>query len=246
MDKKKSLLLAILITLLIVSNFFFFSTLSAPGKRTIVLARVIDGDTFADQNDIKYRLLNVNTPEKNQAFYLEAKNFLINFENQSIEIEILENDKYGRTLVRVYTPSYLNLELVKLGLAKKFLVDESEKKQFNHAEELAIQNEEGMWRKSQYSNCFSIKLDEKLELVTIKNSCKNLNIKNWIIADESRKEYIFPAISFNVITLHSSEGINNETDIFWNQKQNVWNNDKDTLYFYDNEGGLAYHKSYGY
>ncbi|MEM4271300.1 MAG: endonuclease, partial [Candidatus Pacearchaeota archaeon] len=68
----------------------------------------------------------------------------------------------------------------------------------------------------------------------------------FTIKDESRKIYTFKNITFSSINLHSTIGEDNSTDLFWNSKTDIWNNDRDTLYLFDNEGGIAHYEKYGY
>jgi len=246
MKKKHALILALLITLLIASNVYLVSLFDKPTKETATISRVIDGDTLETTEGERLRLININTPEKSEKGYEEAIQFIFFLENRTVEIEILGLDRYQRTLVRVFTPEYLNIEIVKRGLAKKFLVHESELSEFEEAEEFAIENSLGIWEHSVYFNCLNSKLDPEEEIATIINTCEDINFKNFIITDESRKRYKFPSINLGEVNLHSQEGKNNETDLFWNLKQNVWNNDRDTLYIFDAEGKIAHYESYGY
>ena len=151
-----------------------------------------------------------------------------------------------RTLGRIYVPEYVNLDIVKLGFASKFLVDEEELDEFNKAERDAIENSRGIWRKSDYYGCFKTEIDKKAEKVVIESRCGEMNIGNWQLKDESRKIYSFKNVSFFKIILHSTSGADNKTDIFWGSEQNVWNNDRDSLYLFDRVGGLSHYESYGY
>lgn len=245
MKQKYSFLLAFLITCLIASNAFIFSLINKPEKETVLISRVIDGDTIELQGGEKIRLVNINTPEKNQNSYKEATSFLKQFENQTVQIERLGSDKYSRTLARIFTPDYLNLEIVKNGLATKFLVSEGEEKTFAEAEESAIKEEKGIWKSSSYADCLEAEINPARELVFIKNNCPEINVKDWKVKDESRKEYNFKNIALGEVNLHSFSGKDNETDIFWNI-QEVWNNDKDSFYLFDSQGSLVYYKFYGY
>ena len=49
-----------------------------------------------------------------------------------------------------------------------------------------------------------------------------------------------------MITLHSGSGSDNSTDIFWNSRGDIWNNDRDSSYLFDSSGGIAQYESYGY
>lgn len=244
MNKKYALIFALLFTLLIAFDMFLIS--HQPKKlETIKIIRAIDGDTIEMENGEIIRFANINTPEKGSFGYEEAKNFLKAFENKSISIERLGNEKYGRVLARVYSPDYLNLEIIKEGLGNKFLVEEEEKEIFAEAEQEAIKLSAGLWKKSQYFGCFEAEVDAQQENVKIKNNCKNTNAEDWVIKDESRKKYKFASIALGEINLYSGKGEDNETDLFWNG-QDVWNNDRDTMYLFDKEGKMVLYYSYGY
>lgn len=246
MEKKHALLFALLITLIIAANFYFLTPELSPKKETAIIARVIDGDTLQLQDSRKIRLLNINAPEKYQPNSNLSANSLKEFQNQSVQIEILSMDKYDRFLARIYTPSYLNLEFVKQGLAAKFLVDESEIKEFSEAESRAIKAGIGIWKHSLYYGCFKSKIDEIQEKVILINNCNKINISSWVLKDESTKHYTFKELEFKEIMLHSNSGKNNATDLFWNSPTSIWNNDRDTLYLFDNQGNLVHYNSYGY
>jgi endonuclease YncB( thermonuclease family) len=243
MKSKYAFLISLLITLLIIFNFYFFK--SAEKTSTTLIERVIDGDTLETSSGI-IRLVNINTPEKNEIGYQEAKDYLVPLLNKTVEIEVLGTDKYKRTLAKIFTPDYVNLEIVKLGLGKTFLVQEDELKLFKEAEEHAIQNSLGLWQKSESYGCFTSQVNFKNEIVHLENSCPNINVKDWIMSDESRKRYKFSDVLLGRINIHTFQGEDNSTDFYWNLKQDVWNNDRDTLYLVDSEGKIVHYNSYGY
>ena len=246
MERKYALILSLLITGLIASNVYIISLAKNPAE-SIIVSRTIDGDTLELENGETVRLLNINTPEKNEDYYKEAADYLKQLENQTAVIKRQGKDKYSRTLARVYfNGKYINLEIIKQGLAKKFLVDESELKEFSDAEAEAVETEMGMWFHSETFNCLVSEINREDEIVTLMNSCPQINFQDWIITDESRKRYKFPSISFSIIKVYSGQGNDNSTSLFWNQKQSVWNNDVDTLYVFDKEGSLVHYHSYGY
>ncbi|MFH1425717.1 MAG: thermonuclease family protein [archaeon] len=248
MKPKPALLLSILITLLIASNIFIISHLQNPSTRTAVIERIIDGDTLQLKGGEIIRLENINTPEKNQPGYEEAKSFLKKFENTTIQVESTGLDKYKRTLAKIYTQdnSYINLEIISQGLANKYLVNDDEIKLFAEAEANAIKSQKGLWKKSSYSSCFSTQIFPKEEVVKIINYCPPINFNGWKLKDESRKKYNFPNIQINEINIHTKEGNDNETDLFQNQETEIWDNERDSLYLFDSENNLANHNSYGY
>lgn len=243
-----ALILAILLTGLIASNVYVFSQISSDmGERqTALVARVIDGDTLVLEDGRHIRLSNINSPEKDVSFSIQATSFLKSFENKSVELEILGIDKYSRSLARIYAPDYINLKLVSLGLASKFLVQEDELKLFSEAEETAISQSRGIWNKSIYFNCFSSEINQFDEIVILKNKCSDINLKDWQLKDESRKIYKFPDITIGEIKIHTENGNNNSTDLFWNSAVSVWNNDRDSLYLFDSQERIVHYEAYGY
>jgi endonuclease YncB( thermonuclease family) len=248
MQRKHASILALCLTILISNTIFLFSLSERDNLNSVIVSRVIDGDTFVTDSGEIIRLANINAPEKKSNLSLLSKAYLSSFINESIFLERIKIEKYGRTLGRIYTKNntYINLQLVNLGLASKFLVDESELSYFSRAEENAIENNKGIWNKSSFKDCIFIDIHEREEFVIIKNICSPIDFSGWVIKDESRKEYKFKNYINKVLILHSSSGNDNSTDLFWNEEKDIWNNDRDTLYLFDKENNLVFHKSYGY
>lgn len=249
MNRIHALTLALLLTLLIANTLFLFSTSNEDSNlREVIVGRVIDGDTFETDIGEVIRLANINSPEKSDNLPHYAFEYLSEFTNKTLMIDKIKVERYGRTLARIYDSrnNYINLEIVKKGFSSKFLVDESELKEFNKAENSAVDNAEGIWDISEFNRCLSGEIDEREEKVLILNSCTPIDMSGWMLKDESRKQYKFKIILNNGITLHSGTGNDSSTDIFWNSKENIWNNDRDTLYLFDKDKKIALHKSYGY
>ena len=95
-------------------------------KEEVFIEKVIDGDTF--ESDIgRIRLLGINTPERGKKYYDEAKNFLKEFENETVEVvrDREDSDRYGRKLRYIfYDERFLNVEILQEGLATSFLVED--------------------------------------------------------------------------------------------------------------------------
>ncbi len=245
MNKRKALFLSVVITLVIAGNWLFFNaSIIFPDREIVIVARVIDGDTIELKDGRTIRLLNINTPERGEFGAELAKEYLLAFENKSVEFEYAGVEKYGRILGRIFDESYLNLELVKLGYAHPFLVDDREIEIFKDAERKAFEKNEGIWKRSEYYGCIEAEIDEKEEKVEISDKC-DINFENWIIKDESTKRYKFSSFRANRFTLYSGEGENGENELFWGAG-NIWNNDQDSIFIRDDKGFLVYFDSYGY
>lgn len=242
MEKKHALFISLLVTLLIVGNYLFFYDFSSD-REIVVVERVVDGDTLKLEDGRTIRLLNVNAPEKNRPLSDLAFDYLRGFENESVELETAGNDKYERTLGRVYAGEYVNLALVKLGFAHSFLVEESEFKEFRKAEEESREKELGIWEKSEEHGCLKAEINKKDEYVAIDNLCGE--IEGWSVKDESTRDFVFPKIDSQKIVLFSEKGVSNEEELYWG-RGNVWNDDRDAIFVRDGDGFLVFYDSYGY
>ena len=246
MKKMISLLLALFLT---VGAFMVMQTIpqQTSSRESFVIARVIDGDTFQLNDGTTIRLLNINAPEKGVVGATLSKQLIEALKDQPLEGERIDVDKYQRVLAKVYALEYLNRELVKQGLASKFLVQEDELAAFAEAESDAIAHERGIWKHAPEFGCAEATVDAKAEQVLLHNRCSPFSLNNWTLKDESRKTYHFFNRSLGTsLTLHSTYGFDNASDIYWNYEQSVWNDDRDTLYLFDENGNIAATATYGY
>lgn len=240
MNRKASLLIAFLITSLIAGNFLFFTDKWIVRER-VEIVRVLDGDTVELSDGRHIRLLNINTPEKGLPYSNLAKEFLSNFTTVDLETDGL--DKYQRTLGRLYSGEhYLNLEIVRSGMAHTYLVLDSEARIFDSAENYAKQSEKNIWQKSEFSECLSVEINKYKEYVDIADSC-DVNFNGWTLKDESTKTYKFRKDLGEAFRLYSVEGNDEESKLYWG-KEKIWNDDHDEIFIRDNNGLLVYHYAY--
>src|SRR3989344_4567102 len=226
MNKKASFILSLLLTALIAGNYIFFAD-SGVIREKVDITRVLDGDTVELSDGRKIRLLNINTPERGFAYSEVGKEFLSGFD--SVELETKGLDKYGRTLGRLYfQDEYLNLEIVKEGMAHSYLVSDSEDRLFENAEKFARENEKNIWKKSEFYGCIDVEINKYDEYLKIYDSC-NLNLESWTIKDESTKSYKFKSDMGEKFTLYSAKGTDNEKEIHWG-RENIWNDDHDEIF----------------
>ena len=92
---------------------------------------VVDGDTIDVEGVGRIRLVGVNTPEKGQPGYQEAKDFMKNMcLDKTVDLDIDDEkpyDKYDRVLAVVYVDGVnLNMELLKRGYAEVMFIPPSE------------------------------------------------------------------------------------------------------------------------
>lgn len=91
-----------------------------------IVTHIVDGDTL-DINDNRIRLSLVNTPERGQKGYMEAKKFVQDIcLNKKAQVDIDDGqrrgDRYGRDIGIVYCDGInINEELIDKNLAKIYL-----------------------------------------------------------------------------------------------------------------------------
>lgn len=103
----------------------FFSTFHKANKSStlikIFVQRVVDGDTFIDSNQKRYRIFGIDAPELSDKIRgTIAKNVLNQWINQQfIAINKITSDIYHRDVVKVYFKDRdIGLEMIKFGFAK--------------------------------------------------------------------------------------------------------------------------------
>lgn len=116
-----------------------------------LVGRVIDGDTLALENGEKVRLIGIDAPEKGEAGYAEAKEFL----RQAVEGKFVrmegdsqDRDKYGRLLRYVFVGGrHVNIGLAEAGMARAYPFEDSTRyaKEIADAEARAIRGSIGIW-----------------------------------------------------------------------------------------------------
>jgi micrococcal nuclease len=253
----------IILFFFIILILFSYAYYSENKAERVKIIEVIDGDTIKTQDDRIIRLIGINSPEKEQECYEQAKKELKEFVlNKTVKIKTDkktgDKDRYGRILRYVFTDKLVNEHLILSG--NSYYYDYSDfkyKKRFEKAEKEAKKGNGCLWKFSK-NVCIQItdfRYDaegddrENLnnEYVVLKNVCSyELNMENWKIKDEANKEYIlkvFLAPNSKII-LHTGTGKDNETDIFWNKNTPVWNNDRDTLYLRNQKNEIVVIESY--
>jgi len=204
--------------------------------------RVIDGDTIEVKNDngkYEVRLLGINTPEKGNPYYQDAKEFLKEIENKSIELarDKEDTDKYKRKLRYVfYNGRFINIEILEKGLATTFMIENLVyEKKFRYAENFSMKNEIGLWEKSKEkcSECIKLKeINPKEEFFVLENICSfECSLDGWIVKDNANH-------FFKLDKMNSYETKR------YDSKNNVWNDDHDRFFLRDKNGKLVIFKEY--
>lgn len=124
---------------------------------TILVTRVIDGDTIEIEGGQKVRYIGIDTPETVdprkpvQCFGVEASNRnkqLVEGKRVRLEKDVNETDKYGRLVRYVYVgKTFVNLALVQEGFAYSYTYppDVKYQDQFIEAQRVAREGKRGLW-----------------------------------------------------------------------------------------------------
>ncbi|MDP3986611.1 MAG: thermonuclease family protein [Nanoarchaeota archaeon] len=190
-------ILILFVTLFLVINYPYLDRnleefLMGQNTQEVFVDRVIDGDTIVS-NGTSIRLLGINSPERGELFYGEAKSYLESLVlNKSVMLEFVgeRQDKYFRTLAYVFLEGEnVNLRLVEEGFANYYFYSGRDK----YADEL-----EEAW-----VSC----LDEGVNLCgsstdicggcivvngnKIVNRCSfSCNLDDWVIKGEGRDKIV--------------------------------------------------------
>ncbi len=233
--------------------------------RELMIDKVIDGDTF-ESNGSRFRLLGINTPEKREYLYNEAKNFLKKFEGNSSRFEVYGLDKYNRTLGYLsFKGLLINKEIISEGLASSYYYgDDAHKDEILKAETKAMSKEIGIWKKSadKCGRCIIIKdvhngaeeddCKSGVEFIKLNNQCSmDCDVSGWLIKDSSSAHaHKFGNIIMapqSVMILFNGRGKDSPSDgrFFFNNNKdsrgcyNVWNDAGDSAFLRDDEGLLV-------
>lgn len=113
---------------------------------------VDDGDTIKTEIGT-IRLSGINTPEKGECYYTEAKEKLkelVLHKEIKLEEDYIDEDNYGRKLRYVYAEDiFVNGLLVEEGYARAFDAFNKTTKRYDELKELenkAKENKKGIWR----------------------------------------------------------------------------------------------------
>jgi len=236
-SKKEKTLIIVLVIVLIAVNYSFLNNLlveNFSGKEVVFVERVVDGDTVI-VNGGSVRLLGINTPERGEKYYSEAKEFLESeVLGRALIIEKHGQDKYYRDLAYLFdfeTNKNINLEIVREGYGNYYFYSGKDK----YSEDLidawnkCIEKEINLCEKSldKCSDCVKIESENSI----INNCCFFCDVNDWEINVEGRNNFVFEGI------LSSGETKVFDLDL---------TNSGGSLFLRDEEGKLVFWERKGY
>lgn len=230
----------------------------------ITVSHVVDGDTVELDDGRLVRYTGINTPERGQPFYEEARaanQRLVQGGAVGMELDVQPLDRFGRTLAYLWVgDQFVNLELVRMGYANAF----AEPPNLRHSEEILAAEQEareaqiGLWQSAGIPVKISkIHYDapgpdpenpngEWLELVN--GGSAPVDLTGFTLKDEANHIYTFPEMLLQPgqgLRLYSGQGHNRHDTLYWGlQGDSVWSNTGDTAYLRDPEGRLVNSSTY--
>lgn len=233
--QKDVLVLALLIIALVIINYGWLDDALNKFLNTyeqVHVDRIIDGDTI-ESNKTSIRLLGINSPERGELYYEEAKEFLEQeILNKTVGLKYGKEryDKYDRILAYIFLDNTnINLKIIENGFANIYFPSGKDKyyQEFQNAWEDCIDKNINLCEASQHvcAHCISINVN------SIINNCNfQCNILGWKIKTEGRDVFVF-----SEEILESREELGFELEL---------TETGDTLFLRDAEGKLVLWKRY--
>lgn len=235
--QKEIIILVCLIIALFTMNYPFLDktlTKFLNSDEEVLVERVIDGDTIeAENRNESIRLLGVNTPERGEFLYAEARGFLENeLLNKTVRLEFSREkyDKYGRLLAYIFlNNTNINVNLVENGFANYYFPSGKDVyyEEFVDAWNTCLSKNINLCEESvdECSRCIKLKNSN-----IIKNTCSfSCDINGWKIKAEGRN---YTEFSY---TLKSQEETLFELPL---------TSTGDTIFLRDNNGKLVFWEKY--
>ncbi len=149
-------------------------------KDEFLVTYVVDGDTLEIETGERVRFVCIDTPERGESGYSEAKEYLKGLVlNKEIKLvkDISETGKYGRLVRYVYLTdgTFVNELIVKNGYGKAYWYepDTTLCPQIQEAEDYAKENELGIWKQEEIQQ----EVEEEIIFSDLEYDCSS-NIYN--------------------------------------------------------------------
>ncbi|HJR92379.1 MAG TPA: lamin tail domain-containing protein [Acidimicrobiia bacterium] len=220
------------------------------------VVRPTDGDSLTGEDGTSYRLLGINAPDAPECLAEEAAERLRSLVVNPVNVLGDVDDQFGRRLVDVYrpegSPSWVNLAMVREGLAIALHADDADTSMLFDAQDLAREEMIGLWDPHACGEgpLASIEIidieadppgrDEEVldeEWVALSNrGDEAVDLTGWTIRDEStQNRFAFPP----AFVLGPGEDVmitSGSGDFGFGMESPIWNNGGDTAFVVDDQG----------
>ncbi|MBN1255916.1 MAG: thermonuclease family protein [Deltaproteobacteria bacterium] len=275
MNNKKTISFLLSFLLVVLGCLFLIFPLfsSQDSKGPFRVKRVVDGDTIVLDNGRHVRYVGINTPERGERFWREAKNCntrKVGGKAVTLEFGQVREDTYGRTLAYVTVEDdMVNAHLLKEGWAHLFVLEPIiYYDHFRRLQEEARAQGLGIWRKDGFTGPLKITTlhadaqgDDRYNLngeyVRICNiSPQDIDLRGFSLVDLEEHRYIFPRGSLRpgytaLLVTGTGKDIAAGADqlsFYWNSPYPIWNNKGDQAFLRGPQGELidnvVYRKEY--
>jgi endonuclease YncB( thermonuclease family) len=232
--KKEFYILIVFLVFLFAVNYNFLDSKLQDFllAESVEVGRIVDGDTIETVDKETIRLLGINTPERGERYYSEAKEFLEDeILRKSVRLEFVgeRQDKYYRTLAYIFfNNENVNVKLVENGFANYYFYSGRDKysDDLEKAWDKCIEDEINLCEKSEGKCSSCIEIESKSLINNCGFSC---DINNWEIKVEGRNKIVFEG------NLNPNEKMKFDLDLA---------NSGGNLFLRDSEGKLVLWKSY--
>jgi micrococcal nuclease len=210
------------------------------------------------------RYLGINTPERGQPFYEQARQAnrrLVEGRDAWLVLDVQPTDQYGRILAYFWVEGrFINAELVRSGYANAYTQPPNVRfsEEIVAAEQEARRAKVGLWSPAD----IPIRIDEihydapgpdhqnpNGEWVVLFNEgSEPIDLTGLTLSDEANHLFTFPPVRLEPgknLSLHTGRGRDDDSHLYWGLvNDSVWNNDGDTAFLRDPTGRLI--DSFGY
>jgi len=265
MKDKRAIALLLFLVLMVGCPLLMSPLASTQGpKGPFGVTRVVDGDTIvlADGRHIRY--LGINTPERGEPCWKNAKEYnaqMVGGKAVTLEFGQAREDKYGRTLAYVTVGGEMvNAQLLRAGWAHLFILEPIRYyDHFRRLQEEARAEGLGIWGRDGHTGPLKITRlnadaggDDRYNLngeyVRICNiSPTTLNLRGFSLSDHYGHRYIFatgvlrPGYTALLLTGAGRDNAagTDQLSFYWGSPYPIWNNKGDQAFLRNPQGQLV-------
>lgn len=205
--------------------------------KPVTVEKVVDGDTIELKDGTRIRLAGINTPEKNEPCYWQARLALETLVGgREIKVRMLGTDKYGRALGEVFVGSEnINRKMLELGLANRYYGDKIDWTEYSRAEKEGRAAGGCIWEKDELYAC--VKVERHNTGFVVSNGC-NVTIDTPVTVKDTSASHRFSRVlhiqPYGTVTITEECSGGNGTIALC---QNIFNYDGDEIFIISGKSG---------